>query len=234
MLEIADGLWLLAGFPRYLFNVYLVGDVLIDTGTKWARRRVLRQLRRRPVRLVALTHCHPDHQGAARAVCETFGVPLACHEADAAAMEGTATMVPYNRLKSLELRFWAGPPHPVGRLLRDGDEVAGFRVIHAPGHTPGHVIFFRDRDRVALAGDLLENLHFVRGWPGLRETPAVFSVDPEQNRRSIELLLGLEPRVICFGHGPPLRDLALLEGLVAKQAWGVEKGGRAVLSAERT
>jgi glyoxylase-like metal-dependent hydrolase (beta-lactamase superfamily II) len=37
---------------------------------------------------VALTHCHPDHQGAAQAVCEAFRIPLACHRDDVAAMEG--------------------------------------------------------------------------------------------------------------------------------------------------
>ena len=38
MQEVADEVWLLTGVPRYLFNVYLVGDVLIDAGTRWARR----------------------------------------------------------------------------------------------------------------------------------------------------------------------------------------------------
>src|SRR4051794_21795004 len=97
MRKIADGLWQLQGFPRDMFNSYLAGDVLIDAGTRWAKRRILRQLRGRRLRLVALTHCHPDHKGAARAVCRHFGVPLACHEADAPAVEGRAPMLPRNR-----------------------------------------------------------------------------------------------------------------------------------------
>jgi hydroxyacylglutathione hydrolase len=218
MRRIAEGVWQLAGFPRDWLNVYLAEGVLIDAATRWCERRILRQLGRRPVRLVALTHCHPDHQGVAAAVCARFGVPLACHEADVAAMEGRAPMGPRNRAIRLGERFLAGPAHPVGRVLRDGDLVAGFRVVHAPGHTPGHVTFFRESDRLALAGDLLANIHFVTGRPGLREPPALFSVDPLQNRRSVQALAALRPAVVCFGHGPPLRDLGVLERFAARLA----------------
>jgi glyoxylase-like metal-dependent hydrolase (beta-lactamase superfamily II) len=216
MREVAEGVWQLAGFPPDLFNVYFAGGVLFDAGTRWARPRILRQLRGREVRLVALTHCHPDHQGAAKAACDTFGVPLACHGDDAAAAEGRAPMLPRSRVLDLAVQLlWAGPPCPVGKRLREGDDVAGFRVVHAPGHTPGHVVFFRARDRVAIGGDVLANLNFLTGRPALREPPAILSADPALNRRSARLLAGLRPEVVCFGHGPPLRDAGLLERFVA-------------------
>ena len=228
MRMIADGVWQLSGFPQDMFNVYFVGDVLVDAATRWAQRRILRQLRGRAVRMVALTHCHPDHQGSAGTVCKRFRVPLACHEADVPAVEGRAPMVPENRVMRLGLRFWSGPPHPVGRVLREGDEVAGFRVVHAPGHTPGHVIFFRDRDRVAVAGDVLANISFLTGRPGLREPPAFFSADATQNRRSIQTLVGLKPAVVCFGHGPPVRDPRLLERFASRcsEGEGLDMGTR--------
>jgi glyoxylase-like metal-dependent hydrolase (beta-lactamase superfamily II) len=219
MQQVADGVWLLRGVPRHMFNVYLAGDVLIDAATRWGRRRVLRQLQGRTIRLVALTHCHPDHQGAASAVCERFGVPLACHEADAPAMTGAKPMQPQNRLIRLGEWLWSGPAHPVGRLLRDGDEVGGFRVVHAPGHTAGHVMYFRESDRLAIAGDVLANTSFLTGKPGLREPPRAFSVDLTENRRSVRKLLDLRPSVVCFGHGPPLRDRACLERYVARRGW---------------
>jgi hydroxyacylglutathione hydrolase len=206
MRMIADGVWQLAGFPRDVLNVYLVGDVLIDSATRWDVPRVLRQLRGRSLRLVALTHCHPDHQGAARAVCARFGVPLACHESDAPAAEGRGPMLPDNWLIRLGTRLLAGPHCPVGRVLREGDEVSGFRVIHAPGHTPGHVVLFRESDRVAIAGDLMANTDFLTGRAGLREPPTFFCADPALNRRSIRALAALTPAVVCFGHGPPLRN----------------------------
>jgi glyoxylase-like metal-dependent hydrolase (beta-lactamase superfamily II) len=218
MTEVAPGVWQLDGFPPHILNVYLVGDVLIDAATRWARRRILRQLRGRAVSLVALTHCHPDHQGTAHLVCERFGVPLACHEADADVMEGQAPMAPANLIVRLGHRVLSGPPHPVAHRLRDGDRVAGFRVVHAPGHTPGHVMYHRADDGVVLAGDVLTSMYLPFGL-GLREPPTFFSTDPEQNRRSVRRLLELRPRVACFGHGPPLRNLAPLEALV--RSWGV-------------
>jgi hydroxyacylglutathione hydrolase len=215
---IARDVWLLSGFPREWFNVYLVGDVLIDAATRWAKRRILRQLQGRPIRLVALTHCHPDHQGSAKAVCEHFGVPLACHEADVPTMEGRVPMQPDHPMIRMSNRIWGGPPFPVGRVLREGDEVAGFRVVHAPGHTAGHCIFFRPDDRIAIAGDVLFNVSFLSGQPGLREPPAVFSVDAAQNRHSMRVLADLKPNVVCFGHGPPLREpLLLLEEFIARR-----------------
>ncbi len=216
MRQVAAGVWLLRGFPPHMFNVYLMDDVLVDAATRWARGRILRQLRARPPRLVALTHCHPDHQGAAHVVCRQFNVPLACHELDVPAMEGRAPMTPANWIVQLGVRVWAGPAAPVTRVLHDGDEVAGFRVIHTPGHTPGHVLFFRDADRVAVAGDVLANINFLTWQPGLREPPPFFCDNAAQNRDSVRKLAALRPSVVCFGHGPPLYRTELLEKLVER------------------
>lgn len=212
MRKLAEGLWQLTSSPWNLFNVYLLGDVLIDAATRWAFSRIWREVRGHAVRGVALTHCHPDHQGTAAALCNRLGVPLACHEADVPAMEGTGPMQPDTWIIRLGVRLWAGPTHPVGRVLRDGDEVAGFRVVHTPGHTPGHILFFRDRDRVAVVGDLVANFPLR----GLREPPWFFSADPEQNRRSIRLLADLRPSLVCFGHGAPLTDMKRFDRFVAR------------------
>jgi glyoxylase-like metal-dependent hydrolase (beta-lactamase superfamily II) len=216
MQQIADGLWQLAGWPQDMINIYLMGDVLVDAGTRWARRRILRQIEGRPLSMLALTHCHPDHQGAAKYLRERLGIPLACPEADVPAMEGRAPMVPGSRLLRFISRFLAGPACPVDRVLRDGDEVAGFRVVHTPGHTPGHVVYFRESDRVAVAGDVLANIHFITWKPGLRQPPRPFSADAALNRQSIRKLAALRPSVTCFGHGPPLRDPEALEKFAAR------------------
>jgi glyoxylase-like metal-dependent hydrolase (beta-lactamase superfamily II) len=216
MRQVAAGVWLLRGYPPDMFNVYLMEDVLVDAATRWARGRILRQLRRRRPRLVALTHCHPDHQGVARLVCRQFKAPLACHELDVPATEGRAPMAPGNWILRLGMRFWAGPAARVTRVLQDGDEIAGFRVIHLPGHTPGHIIFFRDSDRVAVAGDVLANINFITWKPGLREPPPFFCDSAAENRASVRKLAALQPSVVCFGHGPPLYRTEQLQLLVER------------------
>ena len=215
MQRLADGVWRLSERPAPLINVYLAGDVLIDAGRRWDRRRILRQIDGKDVSMLALTHVHPDHQGVAQDVCETRGIPLACHEADVDAMEGRRPVSPGGDLASrLIVRFWQGPPHPVDRPLREGDDVAGFRVVHAPGHAPGEVIFFRDEDRVAICGDVVRNLSYATLRPVLNEPPDAFNDDTDENRRSIRKLAALNPSLILPGHGAAITDMAKFQRFV--------------------
>jgi glyoxylase-like metal-dependent hydrolase (beta-lactamase superfamily II) len=94
----------------------------------------------------------------------------------------------------------------VSRVLREGDEVAGFTVLDTPGHTRGHVSFWRESDRVLILGDVLNNMNLFTGIPGLNQPPALFTTDPVRNRASIRRLAALRPALACFGHGAPLRD----------------------------
>jgi hydroxyacylglutathione hydrolase len=217
--EVAPDLWQLRGFPPNGINVYLAGDVLIDAATRLAGGRILRQIGDRSLSSIALTHVHPDHQGAVKEICEKRNIPLACHRDDVDAMEGRRPVQEAHRehpVNRMVRRFWEGPPYEVDRTLIEGDEVAGYRVIHAPGHARGEVIFFRDSDRVAIAGDVINTMNVWTGIPGLHEPPKIFTVDPVENRRSIRKLLELRPSVICVGHGAPLRDLEKLERFVEK------------------
>ena len=218
MRELADGLWQLNGRPRDAINVYLAGDVLIDAGTRHAERRIFRQLAGHTLGAHALTHAHPDHQGSSHAVCERLGIPLWCGRGDVRAMEtpgGIASSQAPGWLNALQQRFWTGPPHPVSRALDEGDEVAGFTVLDSPGHSPGHLAYWRESDRVLILGDVLNNIDVRTGRRGLHEPPDVFTADPPRNRASARRLAELRPRLTCFGHGPPLRDAGLLAEFVA-------------------
>jgi len=213
---LAPEVWRLKELPKPLINVYLAGDVLIDAGRRWDKRRIFSELEGREISMLALTHVHPDHQGCAKAVCETRGVPLACHADDVDAMEGrrpvAATSNPGAKAFA---RMWEGPPHKVDRVLQEGDEVAGFRVIHAPGHAPGEVIFFRDSDRVAICGDVIRNITYVSLRTKLAEPPDELTPDPAENRRSIRKLADLEPSLILPGHGPAVTDIGAFERFVS-------------------
>lgn len=210
MKALADGVWQLRGMPPNLINVYLVEDVLIDAASRWGTRRVLRQLEGRPLSAHALTHAHSDHQGASHAVCERFGVPfwVGAGDVDAAERPVLIGRRPDNRVNRLAVRMWAGPGHPVARTLREGDEVAGFRVLETPGHSAGHISLWRESDRVLILGDVLNNIDTVTGAPGLHEPKGFLTPDPTVNRRSAKRLGELEPALVLFGHGAPVRDTA--------------------------
>jgi hydroxyacylglutathione hydrolase len=217
--EVAPGVWQLSGMPPNAINVFLVGDVLVDAGTRHARRRILRQLAGRQVSTHVLTHAHPDHQGATREVCDALGIPLWCGESDADAAERPELMrerQPGASLNRLIWKAWAGPGYPVERRLREGDEVAGFQVIDTPGHSAGHIALWRESDRVLIAGDVLNSMNLITTLPGLHEPPGVFTPDPARNRESIKRIAALEPRVACFGHGPVWTDTAKLTALAER------------------
>jgi hydroxyacylglutathione hydrolase len=208
--ELAPGVWMLKGTPRNAINVYLVEDVLIDAATRRAGKRILSQLAGRPVSAHALTHAHSDHQGASNEVCERLGIPFWVGERDADAAEDPTLIKerqPGHPLNRLYYRIWCGPGRPVDRKLREGDEVAGFRVLDVPGHSAGHVAYWREADGVLIVGDVLNNMDTVTGLPGLREPKTFFTPDPAENRRSAKSKFGpLEPKLVLFGHGAPLRD----------------------------
>jgi hydroxyacylglutathione hydrolase len=216
MKRLAPGIWRLKEIPRPVINVYLAEDVLIDAGRTWDRRRIFAELEGVEISAVALTHVHPDHQGCAKAVCDARGVPLACHADDVDAMEGRKKVRGTDgRLSCLYDQIWTGPPHKVDRVLEEGDEIAGFRVVHAPGHAPGEVIFFRDSDRVAICGDVVRNMSYLTTLAGVREPPDGLTPDPPENRRSIQKLAALEPSLILPGHGPAITDMAAFGRFVA-------------------
>jgi glyoxylase-like metal-dependent hydrolase (beta-lactamase superfamily II) len=219
MKQLAEGVYQLSGYPPNAINIYLLGDVLIDAGTRQAEKRILRQIEGHQVSAHALTHAHPDHQGSSHAICERLGIPLWCGQADVPAMEtpgGVRNSQAPGWLNNLQERFWTGPPHPVARALAEGDVVAGFTVLEVPGHSPGHVAYWRESDRVLILGDVLNNMNVMTGVPGLHEPPAMFTPDPARNRESARRLAALEPALTCFGHGGPLRDPRKLADFVAR------------------
>jgi glyoxylase-like metal-dependent hydrolase (beta-lactamase superfamily II) len=208
MEQLTDGVWQLSGFPRNAINVYVLEDVLIDSGTVLDRRRVLKQLAGRKLSAHALTHAHFDHYGSSRAVCEEFGVPLWCGANDVEMVEKGKMLGPRGFVVP------AAPKCEVQRSLREGDEVAGFEVLDTPGHSPGHVSYWRASDRVLVCGDVIWGCNpFLNSGPP--QEPSI-NTDPKLNRESARRLATLEPALVCFGHGPPLRDTARFQSVVAK------------------
>jgi len=207
--EIATDVWRMSLWPLDVVNVYLLGDVLVDSGLRFGNRRLLHAISARTVHAHAITHAHFDHQGGSHAVREQFGVPLWCGEGDRSAVESgdlaQVTPAPQSRLVRFMQRY-AGPGHAVARVLRDGDTVGDFVVVETPGHTPGHLAFWRERDRVLVLGDVLFHRNPITFRHGLREPFTFATFDAAMNRDSARRLAALKPALVCFGHGEPLRD----------------------------
>ena len=211
MQQLADDVWQLSGFPRNAINVYVIGDVLIDAGMFYDRARIMKQIEGRAIRAHAITHAHPDHVGASHRICTDLDIPMWCGAADVAAIEAGKMVASGGRMVP-----GGAKAHPISRPLGEGDEIAGFTVLDTPGHSPGHVSYWRESDRTLLCGDVMWgwNPFLLRG--PIREPIGAFTPDVERNRASARRLADLEPALVCFGHGPPLRDPGRFRAAVEK------------------
>jgi glyoxylase-like metal-dependent hydrolase (beta-lactamase superfamily II) len=238
--EIAPDVFCLGPWGRTQTTVYFIRSgpswVLIDAG--WAKdvSRIERAARSlfgdgsRPSAIL-LTHCHPDHAGSALSLARTWGCAVYMHPdelpiatADFAAMVASAG--PLDRYVILPLMRAMGRRRREAVLIRSslgdaastfeaGDGVPGlpgWECIPTPGHTPGHVSYFRASDRVLITGDALVTLkvNSLAGllWqrPGLSGPPWYTTWSRQAARKSIERLARLEPTVLAGGHGRPMTD----------------------------
>lgn len=217
MLEIANNVYQIPLFPRNGINVYLLGSTLVDAGIRSSGKRILKEIGDRNVSTHVLTHAHADHQGASAFICNQLNIPLWCGKAEKEAAEtGEVTNAfsnPNHPIAKIQQRFWSGLGHPVAKTLQEGDMVEDFVVLETPGHSPGHIVFWRESDGVLIAGDVVVNMNLMTTITGVGEPPALFTADIATNRQSIKKIAALKPRITCVGHGPPLYDTEALINL---------------------
>lgn len=214
---IADGVWIVrGGLPRRSMNVYLLRDgdgVCVFDGGIVAMTPALAAAGAQMggITRVVLGHAHPDHRG----VAPGLGAPVWCHPADKADAEGDGG-VHYFRRELLDahgrqilwrlLPVWDGGPVEIAGTVEEGDEIAGFRVIHLPGHAPGLIGLWRESDRLALVSDCFYTVDPQTGIPGHARVPhAAFNFDTEQARASMRKLAALAPATAWPGHADALR-----------------------------
>jgi glyoxylase-like metal-dependent hydrolase (beta-lactamase superfamily II) len=220
MKQIAKDVFQLPLMPRSSINCYLIEDVLIDAGIRSSAKTILNHIKNYEVNAHAITHAHADHQGSSKEICQLLNIPFWCSALEKANAEsGNVTNEYPNQnhlITKFQQRFWAGAGHSVSRILYEGDIVGGFKVISTPGHSSGHISFFREYDGALIVGDVMTNMNLITTSIGLHEPPNLFTTDKERNRLSIKLLAALQPQILCFGHGPILYNKGELERFVSK------------------
>jgi glyoxylase-like metal-dependent hydrolase (beta-lactamase superfamily II) len=208
MREIASGVWHIPLMGRDAVNAYVLGDLLVDAGMPGHGKKLPGRLSGHTITAHTLTHAHPDHVGGSKNVIDALGVPFWAPAGDADAVErGVAVPrdTPFKKLAALGARF---KPVPIARQLHEGDEVAGFTVLDTPGHSPGHISFWRESDRTLICGDVWFNINFATMKPRLGPPFRLPTVDPERNRQSMQRLADLQPETVGFGHGPVMTGAA--------------------------
>lgn len=203
---VADDVFQIVLPPARHMNAYLVSEVLVDAGLGPHARGILNALRGRTITTHVVTHAHGDHVGGSKKVSDTLGVPVWCGAGDVEAVESGRPAA----ASPVQAPFrWK--PVEVARQLHEGDEVGpGFRVLDVAGHSPGQIALWRETDRTLICADVFLNINFYTALPGLHEPPRLFNWDPARNRNCARRLAGLEPELVLFGHGKPLRAPAKL------------------------
>jgi glyoxylase-like metal-dependent hydrolase (beta-lactamase superfamily II) len=214
---VAAGVWIVRGGVPRTMNAYLIeheggGVTVFDTGIRtMAPALIAAAGTLGGIDRVVLSHAHVDHRGGAARI----GLPVWLHAAERADAEGDAgrhymhleRFAPPARLSyPLLQRMWDGGPVRVAGTVDEGEEIAGFRVIGLPGHSPGQIGLFRERDGVALVADAFLRLNVQTGLATGPVLPHdAFNHDPSLVRDSVRKLAALGPSSAWPGHGEPVR-----------------------------
>ncbi|GEL77703.1 MBL fold metallo-hydrolase [Tenuibacillus multivorans] len=224
-----------------IVNIVLVGNpssgefVLVDAGMPDSAEKVIAVVEERfgegsRPQAIILTHGHFDHVGAIIELVDHWNVPVYAHpneipylkgeksypEPDASVEGGmVAKMSPLFPNEPIQLG------NHVETLPEDGSvpHMPNFRWIHTPGHSPGHVSFFRDGDGTLIVGDAFvtvkqENLFDVMTQnQEISGPPRYLTTDWQAAKQSVENLAALDPKVAVTGHGLPMSGKELKESL---------------------
>jgi hydroxyacylglutathione hydrolase len=213
--RVADDVWIVRGGFRGNMSVYLIkapdGVTVFDAGIR-AMAGAIREAAAGlgQIKRVVLGHAHPDHRGAAN----NLAAPVFCHPAerrDAESERGEH----YFDLSKLDIpaRFvfpgllsrWDGGPVSIAGTVEEGDEVAGFEVLHLPGHAPGLIALWRASDRLILTSDAFYRLDPQTGRRTSPSPPhAAFNLDEEGVRASLVRIAELDPHSAWPGHADPV------------------------------
>lgn len=169
-------------------NVYVVEDILIDTGSGVNKNYLYSEIKKtginpEDIATIVNTHCHYDHVGGNH----LFSAEVAIHELEAPAMEKADPMETVSYLFGRTLE-----PINIDRILKEGDKIADFEVLHTPGHSPGGICLWDGE--ILISGDTV----FANGGFGRMDVGGNY----QDMVNSIKKLLELDVKYLLPGHGP--------------------------------
>jgi hydroxyacylglutathione hydrolase len=206
------------GRVRRLTNIYFLHDgdrvTLFESGSVGMAGAIAGMAAERGgIERIVLSHAHADHRGGA----SKLDAPVLCHPDERADVEGDGGEHYYDLSKVRNpliralapgtLKRMDGGPVKVADTLSEGDTVAGFTVLHLPGHAPGLIGLWRESDRLAIVSDavFVFNPFTVGAWPGRPRIAAPpVRPDPEAARASVRRIIELDPASVWLGHYGPL------------------------------
>jgi glyoxylase-like metal-dependent hydrolase (beta-lactamase superfamily II) len=171
---------------------------------------------------ILMTHGHFDHAGSLENLADDWDVPIYAHLLEQPYLDGRSAYPPPDPsvgggLMAMTSPLFPAGPFDVGRRLRLLPEdhsvphMNGWRWIHTPGHTPGHVSFWREDDRSLIVGDAFvttrqESVYAaILQKPEMHGPPMYYTPDWDSARESVRALATLEPELVVSGHGRALK-----------------------------
>jgi glyoxylase-like metal-dependent hydrolase (beta-lactamase superfamily II) len=228
----------LVGLRILMVNVFAVageaGWTLVDAGLNGSAGRIHRWATKHfgdaPPNAIVLTHAHFDHVGAVDDLIESWDVPVYVHPEEFPYVTGVHSYPSPDPsvgggLMARMAALYPRSPIDLGTRVKilpsDGTipVLPGWRWIHTPGHTAGHVSLFRDADRALIVGDAFcttkqeSFLAVATQRPELHGPPSYFTTDWDAARDSVRRLASLHPGFIAPGHGQPMAGDQTLRAL---------------------
>jgi hydroxyacylglutathione hydrolase len=212
--DVAPGVRQLTIMSAISMHVYLIdtaeGVVAFDAAIRGSGTEILAAAGG-SVAKVILSHSHADHRGAAA----ELDAPIYCHPAEVEDAEGDGgeAYIDWPLIESPVVRealpklhaLWDGGPVPISGTIDEGEDVAGFRVIHVPGHAPGLIALYRDADRLLLGSDIVYTFDAETGEDSPARVPhPALNWDTDLARASIKKLRRLGVSSLWTGHAQHL------------------------------
>ncbi|MEK4486180.1 MBL fold metallo-hydrolase [Psychrobacillus sp. FSL H8-0484] len=197
--RVSEHIWSLNTWMIVPIHVWVVveedGVTLVDAGMPIMAKGImkfLKELNFGPLQRILLTHGHVDHVGAIKAILTENEVPVYVHQKEIPYMEGELL---YPKRKKLEQNVEKG----IAKALAE-DELGNLKKIGSltpfwtPGHSPGHVVYYHEKDQVLLAGDLFSS---KKG----KLRPPLFTPEIAEAVKSSSIVGTLNPKRLEVCHG---------------------------------